>query len=302
MDKAGACTVLAAAATVARLAPGTPLLAVAPAVENMPGPHSTRPGDVVTRPQRQDRRRHQHGRRGPPHPRRRHDLRGAPGGDPHRRRRHAHRRGRPRLRPPGERRVRRPPGLVRRGRGGGGPGGRAALAAAPRRGVLAGDGELVRGHVERRLVGRRRPDPQRALPAPVRDGALGPPRHRRHGHVPQGHAVGGPRCHGCVARRRSWSWRWPGRVSGVEQPVLAAGLAIAGAAWGLAADRIGARWPAHEDEIDEAGRSSGRAAGSGRPTGGRSSSSSSAARRSVPWRSGSRTPSRSRSSGPSSPP
>ncbi|HSW41850.1 MAG TPA: M17 family peptidase N-terminal domain-containing protein [Patescibacteria group bacterium] len=48
MDKAGACTVLAAAATVARLAPGTPLLAVAPAVENMPGPHSTRPGDVVT--------------------------------------------------------------------------------------------------------------------------------------------------------------------------------------------------------------------------------------------------------------
>jgi leucyl aminopeptidase len=47
MDKTGACTVLAAAATVARLAPGTPFLAVAPAVENMPGPHSTRPGDVV---------------------------------------------------------------------------------------------------------------------------------------------------------------------------------------------------------------------------------------------------------------
>jgi leucyl aminopeptidase len=48
MDKTGACTVLAAAATVARLAPGTPLLVVAPAVENMPGPHSTRPGDIVT--------------------------------------------------------------------------------------------------------------------------------------------------------------------------------------------------------------------------------------------------------------
>lgn len=47
-DKTGACTVLAAAATVARLAPGTPLLAVAPAVENMPGPYSTRPGDIVT--------------------------------------------------------------------------------------------------------------------------------------------------------------------------------------------------------------------------------------------------------------
>jgi leucyl aminopeptidase len=48
MDKTGACTVLVAADTVARLAPGTPLLAVAPAVENMPGPHSTRPGDIVT--------------------------------------------------------------------------------------------------------------------------------------------------------------------------------------------------------------------------------------------------------------
>ena len=48
MDKTGACTVIAAIATVARLAPGTPLLALAPAVENMPGPHSTRPGDIVT--------------------------------------------------------------------------------------------------------------------------------------------------------------------------------------------------------------------------------------------------------------
>ena len=48
MDKTGACTVIAAIATMSRLAPGTPLLAVAPAVENMPGPHSTRPGDIVT--------------------------------------------------------------------------------------------------------------------------------------------------------------------------------------------------------------------------------------------------------------
>lgn len=46
-DKTGACTVIAAIETVARLAPGTPLLALAPAVENMPGPHSTRPGDIV---------------------------------------------------------------------------------------------------------------------------------------------------------------------------------------------------------------------------------------------------------------
>ncbi len=47
MDKTGACTVIAAMATVARLAPGTPLLGLAPAVENMPGPHSARPGDLV---------------------------------------------------------------------------------------------------------------------------------------------------------------------------------------------------------------------------------------------------------------
>jgi leucyl aminopeptidase len=47
MDKTGAATVIAAIETVARLAPGTPLLAVAAAVENMPGSHSTRPGDVV---------------------------------------------------------------------------------------------------------------------------------------------------------------------------------------------------------------------------------------------------------------
>jgi leucyl aminopeptidase len=46
-DKTGACTVINAIATAARLAPDLPLMAVAPAVENMPGPHSTRPGDVV---------------------------------------------------------------------------------------------------------------------------------------------------------------------------------------------------------------------------------------------------------------
>jgi leucyl aminopeptidase len=47
MDKTGACTVLAAIGTIARLAPGLPVIAVAPAVENMPGSHSTRPGDVI---------------------------------------------------------------------------------------------------------------------------------------------------------------------------------------------------------------------------------------------------------------
>jgi leucyl aminopeptidase len=47
MDKTGACTAIAALVTAKRLSPETPLLVVAPAVENMPGPHSTRPGDIV---------------------------------------------------------------------------------------------------------------------------------------------------------------------------------------------------------------------------------------------------------------
>ena len=47
MDKTGACTVIAAIATVARTVAGLPLLAVAPAVENMPGGGATRPGDIV---------------------------------------------------------------------------------------------------------------------------------------------------------------------------------------------------------------------------------------------------------------
>ena len=94
MDKTGACTVIAAIATVARLAPGTPLLAVAPAVENMPGPHSTRPGRHRHRAQRQEGRHHQHRRRGPPDPGRRDDLRRAARRDPPRRRRDPDRRRR----------------------------------------------------------------------------------------------------------------------------------------------------------------------------------------------------------------
>jgi leucyl aminopeptidase len=46
-DKAGAAAVLAAVRTVARIAPETPLMAVAPMVENMPSGTAQRPGDVV---------------------------------------------------------------------------------------------------------------------------------------------------------------------------------------------------------------------------------------------------------------
>ena len=47
MDKSGAAAVIAAARAVARIAPETPLMAVAPLVENMPGGNAQRPGDVV---------------------------------------------------------------------------------------------------------------------------------------------------------------------------------------------------------------------------------------------------------------
>jgi leucyl aminopeptidase len=46
-DKSGAAAVIAAARTVARLAPDAPLMAVAPMVENVPGGNAQRPGDVV---------------------------------------------------------------------------------------------------------------------------------------------------------------------------------------------------------------------------------------------------------------
>src|SRR3712207_7792057 len=47
MHKTGAGTVTSPIAPAAQLQPGIPLMAVAPAVENMPGPHSTRPGDII---------------------------------------------------------------------------------------------------------------------------------------------------------------------------------------------------------------------------------------------------------------
>ncbi len=46
-DKSGAAAVIAAARAVARIAPQTPLMAVAPMVENMPSGSAQRPGDVV---------------------------------------------------------------------------------------------------------------------------------------------------------------------------------------------------------------------------------------------------------------
>ena len=74
MDKTGACTVIAAIATVARLAPGTPLLAVAPDRRE----HARPALDPARRhrhgAQRQEGRHHQHRRRGTADPGRRPDL------------------------------------------------------------------------------------------------------------------------------------------------------------------------------------------------------------------------------------
>ena len=94
MDKTGACTVIAAIATVARLAPGTPLLAA-----RAGGREHARPAlDPARRhrhgAQRQEGRHHQHRRRGPADPGRRDDLRRAARRDPPRRRGDADRRRR----------------------------------------------------------------------------------------------------------------------------------------------------------------------------------------------------------------
>ena len=208
MDKTGACTVIAAIATVARLAPGTPLLAVAPAVENMPGPHSTRPGDIVTA------------------------LNGkkvdvtntdAEGrlilGDALT---YAERLGATHLVD-----VATLTGAVSRalghlvtgafgtpqdfyddGHGRRRPGRRALLAAPAHRRLRARDGQLVRRPAElglaRGLAGQERPVHPR-----VRDQAVGPPRHRRDGLLPQAPAVRAARARPASRTRRWSSSRWP---------------------------------------------------------------------------------------------
>ncbi len=199
MDKTGACTVIAAIETVARLAPGTPLLAVAPMVENMPGPHSTRPGDIVTA---------LNGKKV--------DITNTDAegrlilGDAMT---YAERLGATHLVDVatltgavaralghlvtgafGE-----PQELVRRCRRRRAPGRRALLAVAPDRRLRAGYGELVRGPPERR-IGRGLAGQEWALPPRVRDRAVGPSRHRRDGLLPQGAAVRGARGHRRLAR------------------------------------------------------------------------------------------------------
>ena len=189
---------VSAIATVAELAPGTPLLAVAPAVENMPGPHSTRPGDLVralngkwveiTNTDAEGRlilgdAMTYAERLGATHLVDVATLTGAVGAD---------------AGPPRRRRVRDAAGVLRRGD--------AAARLAGERfwqmplvdEYLARPRELDRRH--RQLGhGRGVAREERHVPARVRDRAVGPPRHRRHGVLPQVAAVGAARRDGDVA-------------------------------------------------------------------------------------------------------
>ena len=178
MDKTGACTVIAAIATVARLSPGLPLLAVAPAVENMPGGHAARPGDIVKA---------MNGKwvdiintdaegrlilgdamtyaeqLGATHIVDVATLTGAVG------------------RAIGNLvtgAFATPGSVVGRGRRRGRPGRRALLALPAGRRLHVRDGELVRRHPEHRHA-RRLARQERPVPGAVPDGAVGPPRHRR---------------------------------------------------------------------------------------------------------------------------
>ena len=254
MDKTGACTVIAAAVTVARLAPGTPLLVLAPAVENMPGPHSTRPGDVVkalngkwvdiTNTDAEGRL----------------ILADALT--------YAEQLGATHLVD-----VATLTGAVARALGElvsgafGTP--QAFVDDVFAAGARAGErywqlplieeyradmeswyGDLVNfsrnnegGLVKSAMFIQR-----------VRDEALGPPRHRRHGVLPEGRAVRRARRHRRRPTRPSSSWRSParrpdlrpGRLARVTTAPLARPAARA-RLWGFASDRLAARWPEHED-------------------------------------------------------
>ena len=139
--------------------------------------------------QRQEGRYHEHRRRGTTDPRRRDGLCRAARGDPHGRCRDADRRRRAGPRPPrdrarsGHRRASTTTSRRPRDRAG-----ERYLAAAARRRLRARHGQLVRRLPELQL-GRGFAREERPVPARVRDRAVGPPRYRRDGLLPQGAAV-----------------------------------------------------------------------------------------------------------------
>ncbi len=156
---------------------------------------------------------------------------------------------------------------------GGGRARRRALLALPAgRGLHARDGELVRRlpeHRHRRGLARAR---AACSSTRVPDGAVGPPRHRRHRATsarrsrtrraaPTGvtHAT-------LVELALAGTGLTLGPLAGARRPVDSPGadaargslLALVGGAWGLAADRIAARWPAHDDGLGRARSTGGR--------------------------------------------
>ena len=194
-DKTGACTVISAIATIKQLAPDLPIMAVAPAVENMPGPYSTRPGDVVkamngktveiTNTDAEGRLILGDAftwaeRNGATH------LVDVATLD---RRRGA------RVRRPDHGWLRDPPVVVGRGRRGGGPPGRALLADPAHQRLPRGHGLALRRSPEQ-WHGGGIAHQERHVPGRVRDQAVGTPGHRRVGLLPQGASVGRAGRHG----------------------------------------------------------------------------------------------------------
>ena len=188
--------------------PGTPLLAVAPAVENMPGPHSTRPGDIVnalngkkvdiTNTDAEGRLilgdamtcAERLGRHAP------------------RRRRDAHRRRGACARPPGHGAFGTPQGfydeVVAAGAGPANATGNSRSSTTTRR-----HGELVRRLPERRR-GRWLARQERAVPARVRDGAWVHLDIAGTGYYRKALPFGARGATGVACMPRSWSWHWPG--------------------------------------------------------------------------------------------
>ena len=185
MDKTGACTVIAAIATVARA------VARAPAARRRAGgrEHARRRRDPARRhrqgDERQVGRHHQHRRRGPADPGRRDDLRRAAGRDAHRGRRDADRRRRPRVRQHRHRGVRDTPTR----------GGTSSTAAADRAGERYWRIPLIKDYMSEMeswyadIQNTGTPDglarQERPVPRAVPDGAVGPSRHRRDRLLPQ---------------------------------------------------------------------------------------------------------------------
>ena len=92
-DMAGGAAVVCAMRAIALLKAPINVIGIVPTTENMPGGRAVKPGDVLTSRVGQDGRSDQHGRGGPPDPRRRAVVRAQAGRDAPRRCRHSDRRG-----------------------------------------------------------------------------------------------------------------------------------------------------------------------------------------------------------------